>query len=71
MSSVNHIHTILIKELLADVFSKDIAGSSGGDTEARLVSFWITPHQISKWSFMRNLLYPIDFIDITDVVESW
>jgi len=70
MSSVNNIHTIFIQEFLANVFSKNIACSSGGYSESRLISFRITPHQISKWPFMRNFLYSIDFINITNMMQS-
>jgi hypothetical protein len=70
MSSVNNIHAIFIQEFLANVFSKNIAGSSCGNSKARLVSFWITPHQISKRSFVRNFLYSIDFINVTNMMQS-
>lgn len=63
-------YVILVEESIYYICSKHVTRSSRTHSEASGIVIWITPHEISKGSFMRYLLKSLDFFDVSDMLNG-
>ena len=69
MRPVDSGHVVFLKEALAYIFTENVACASSRHAEAQLVSIRITPHQIGKWTLMWYFLYPLNRLNVIDLVQ--
>lgn len=70
MGPVDPFHVVLLEELFAHIFSKDVACASSRNTEALSLILRIRPHEVSERPFMRYFLDSIDSLDVVYLLDS-
>jgi len=68
MSSADQFEAICLIELLRDVLSEAVAGTSGRDAPAHPV-VGVRPQEIADWPFVRDLLHSVKLLDLVKALN--
>lgn len=57
---------VVVQVFLEDLLAEDVACASRGNDEAGLALLGVAPHQVAKRAVVRNLLKPIERLNLID-----
>ena len=69
MSSRNHLQVVGVVELLRNVLSESVAGSSRVHAPPGTV-IGVAPEQIAHWAFMRHFLEPLQSSNVIEGFDA-
>ena len=70
MGSGDQLQVIRVVELLTDILTEGVAGTSWRDTPAASV-IRVGPKQIADWAFMWDLHDSVELLDLVKGVDTW